>query len=180
MSIKEAENAEATIVEFACKAPATWALAIAGYFADRRDVLISDLDKVSEFEASRRSHQIDALHALASEIGAVEQDINETKERRDARKKIADGLPASASKEERIYRLYWLLTPAGWRENQGSWLQNVINGEIDEILLRKDVVKHQARLLETRRLLRFLENVEKQGQAVATEQMRKSFERVVN
>ena len=139
--------------------PASWIEGIAHVLGNRKQLLMGELEYASGGRVLEISHQIDALKKIGGLAGAASPEAASVRNPR----KRKDG----QSKSDHTMELTRILTPSGWRLRFEEPLEDAQQSAREEMLERKDVEANRAFLEESRRIIRFLDLVERDGQKEA-------------
>ena len=152
-SLRELEDDERAAAVMANLAPKSWRDAVSAYFATRKEKVLGDIDRLSEFEVIQRTYRVEALHKLHGIVQPLRKN------------KTLKELPGAATLDEKRMRLATLLTPSGWREEFMEPFEKAKKNALDSILKRQDIPQNQAIISEINLLCRFLSRVQQDATA---------------
>ena len=141
-------------VTIASKGPLSYVEAVAHYLANRRDSLVAEFEKCTEFQADAVSNRINALTELAAAGGS-----SVPKKKWARSKKPAD----DASKNVKVIDLSRVLTPPGWEEKVLPAYTALADTALEKIIQKEQVGYYLALLSEVRRFLRHLHTVDREA-----------------
>lgn len=168
--LRELDEEEGSVAIIASSAPNSWRDAMGAYISARREKLLRNIERISEFDVRTRSYQIEALTKIRDIIQPTDSKVS---------LKDATG-DASVSREERITRLARLLTPDDWQDKMLDPIRKAEKLAIAALLERKEIPQNQGLLDELRRLFSFLNRVQKDASGIAAARRHNEQLRVVN
>ena len=135
------------------RGPKDYGEAIAHILGRRKELLMGELDFSPAHRVIEISHELDALVTICDLIGSAMP----KGKARNARAK-----EKGVSREDHAIRMGRMLTPPNWRKRIEVPLEKAQDEARQEMLVRKNIDKNRAFLEESRRVLRFLEVVERE------------------
>jgi hypothetical protein len=153
--LRDLREEEDAVEQLASEVPASWRDAVGAYIAARRAKLVQNIERISEFEVRTRSYQIEALGKLKSIIQPL-----------DSKVQLKD-VTSDVSRDERMLRLARVLTPDGWDDKMLDPIRKAEQRAIEALLERKEIPQNQGLLDELRRLLSFLNRVQRDASVAA-------------
>lgn len=152
------------------RGPKDFAEGISHVLARRKQLLMGEVDHASGGRITEISYQIDSLGKICTLIGTGMPAKGKAKNHRTKRPGDTRGTHS--------LRLGRILTPKGWREHVEVPLEAAQDEARTAMLRREDIEANRAFLEESRRLLSFLELVERDFEKAAKAEQAASLRKV--
>jgi len=144
--------------------PASWIEGIAHVLGRRKELLMGELEYANSARVNEISHQIEALQ----KIGQLAGNASPSKPKGKSPRERGSG----QSREEHRMELTRILTPYGWRKRFEEPVEAAQEKARTDMLARESIEANRSFLEESRRIIRFLDSVERDGQK-ATHKLRR-------